>query len=127
MKPFARSFLLLALGAVMLVVGCRRKMAIEPVPAASGDAPMVEPVAPAPQPGQPPPAIVSTRETKDTAYAQEMAQTLNDFLGDYIKQHKRIPRDINEMMSLKIITSVPVLPNGKQWVIDQRTGKISAR
>lgn len=56
-----------------------------------------------------------------------MTQTLNDFLGDYIKQNKRIPRDINEMVSLKIITSIPVLPGGKKWVINQQTGKISAQ
>ena len=70
---------------------------------------------------------MSTRESKDAAYTLEMTQTLNDFLGDYIKQHKRIPKDINEMVSLKIITSVPVLPGGRKWVIDQQTGKISAQ
>ena len=56
-----------------------------------------------------------------------MTQTLNDFLGDYIKRNKRIPKDINEMISLKIITSVPVLPGGKKWVINQQTGKICAQ
>jgi hypothetical protein len=56
-----------------------------------------------------------------------MTQTLNDFLGDYIRQHKRIPKDINEMVSLKIITSIPVLPGGRKWVIDPQSGKISAQ
>ncbi|MFM8468873.1 MAG: hypothetical protein ACKODH_02720 [Limisphaerales bacterium] len=56
-----------------------------------------------------------------------MTQTLNDFLGDYIKQKKRIPKDVSEMVGLKVITSVPVLPGGKKWVIDQQTGKISAQ
>ena len=56
-----------------------------------------------------------------------MTSTLNDFLADYIRQHKRVPRDINEMMSLKLITSIPVLPGGKKWVINQQTGKISAQ
>ncbi|NBV22816.1 MAG: hypothetical protein EBS05_12985 [Proteobacteria bacterium] len=70
---------------------------------------------------------MSTRESKDTAYTLEMTQTLNDFLGDYIRQHKRIPKDINEMVSLKIITSIPVLPGGRKWVIDPQSGKISAQ
>ena len=56
-----------------------------------------------------------------------MTRTLNNYLGDYIRQHKRIPKDINEMVSLKIITSIPVLPGGRKWVIDQQTGKLSAQ
>ncbi len=56
-----------------------------------------------------------------------MTQTLNDLLGDYIREKKRVPRDIGEMMSLKIITSIPALPPGKKWVINQQTGKISAQ
>ncbi len=31
------------------------------------------------------------------------------------------------MVSLKIITSIPALPGGKKWVIDQQTGKLSAQ
>lgn len=81
--------------------------------------------------GAPPPAPASqggaTRETHDAAYVQEMTSTLNDFLADYIREKKRVPRDINEMVSLKVITSIPVLPGGKKWVINQQTGKISAQ
>ena len=69
----------------------------------------------------------ATRETHDAVYIQEMTSTLNDFLADYTRQHKRVPRDINEMLSLKLITSIPVLPGGKKWVIHQQTGKISAQ
>ena len=69
----------------------------------------------------------ATRETHDANYVQEMTSTLNDFLGDYIKQHKRVPKDINEMVALKLITSIPTLPGGKKWVINQQTGKISAQ
>ncbi|MSU26381.1 MAG: hypothetical protein EXS27_00495 [Pedosphaera sp.] len=112
--------------AIILAAGCRRKQPDQPVPKPV-EAPVVAPAVIAPPPGQPPPPIVSTRESHDTSYALEMTQTLNDFLGDYIKQHKRIPRDIAEMVNLKIITSVPVLPGGKKWVINQQTGKISAQ
>lgn len=126
MKLLFRSlFLPVALCVIVLGAGCRRKPTPEPAPAAPAE--VTSPAVVAPQPDQPPPLIVSTIESKDTAYTQEMVQTLNDFLGDYIQQHKRIPKDINEMKSLKIITSIPVLPGGKKWVINQQTGKISAQ
>lgn len=125
MNSLSRHLLLvLCLGAFLGSAGCRRKPAPSPVAPAE---PAAEPVTPAPQPGQPPPAAVTTRASNDAAYVQELTETLNNFLGDYIKQHKRIPKDINEMVSLKIITSIPVLPGGRKWVIDQQTGKISAQ
>lgn len=88
-------------------------------------------VAPAVANSQPtttaPATVVTTIASNQAAYEQEMAQTLNDFLADYIREKKRIPKDINEMISLKLITSVPALPAGKKWVINQQTGKISAQ
>ena len=75
---------------LVLVAGCRREPTPAPAPAAPAEVP--GPALAPPQPGQAPPPIVSTIESKDTAYTQEMVQTLNDFLGDYIKQHKRVPR-----------------------------------
>ncbi len=108
---------------------CKRKKAPQPELPAPAAAPVAG-TAP-PQPGQPSPVpqeVATTREAQVAdAYIQEMSQTLNDFLADYIRQHKRVPKDINEMVSLKLITSVPVLPAGKKWVIDQQTGKIFAR
>ncbi len=126
MTAVFRSWLLaLCLASVVTVTACKRRKATEPVPVPAGTP---APAAPAPaQPGQPPPPAISTRESNDAAYIQEVTQTLNNFLGDYIRQHKRIPKDINEMVSLKIITSIPVLPGGKKWVIDQQTGKLSAK
>jgi hypothetical protein len=125
-KHLFHSLLLpVGLGVLVLVAGCRREPTPAPAPAAPAEVP--GPALAPPQPGQAPPPVVSTIESKDTAYTQEMVQTLNDFLGDYIKQHKRVPRDIAEMVNLKIITSVPVLPGGKKWVINQQTGKISAQ
>ena len=126
MKHLFHSLLLsVGLCVLVLVAGCRREPTPAPAPAAPAEVP--GPAVATPQPGHPPPPIVSTIESKDTAYTQDMVQTLNDFLGDYIKQHKRVPRDIAEMVNLKIITSVPVLPGGKKWVINQQTGKISAQ
>lgn len=136
MKLVPSSFLLpLCLGAAVFAAGCKPGQTPDPEPPAP-----VRPRAPAPasapkpatppasvaQPG-PPPAAVSPRESNDAAYTREMTQTLNDFLGDYIKQNKRIPKDTDEMLRLKIITSVPPVPGGGKWVIDQQTGKISAR
>jgi hypothetical protein len=118
------SLLLVCLG---LAVGCRRNRE-----AASGTKEAGVPSAPIAMPAGAPPAAPAaqggaTRETHDATYVQEMTSTLNDFLADYIREKKRIPKDINEMMSLKLITSIPVLPNGKKWVINQQTGKISAQ
>ena len=107
--------------------GCRRR-SDAPTSAASAEGaatPVAMPV------GAPPAAPAAqggaTRETHDAKYIQEMTSTLNDFLADYTRQHKRVPKDINEMMSLKLITSIPVLPGGKKWIINQQTGKISAQ
>ncbi len=52
---------------------------------------------------------------------------MNDLLADYIRKNKRTPKDIGEMMGLGIITSIPPAPPGKKWVINQQTGKVSAR
>jgi hypothetical protein len=124
----------ICLGAVVLATGCRKRSTIQPVSAPATEA---APTVGAPSPSAPPaagsatsgpaPALVTTRESNDANYIQEMTQTLNDFLADYIREKKRVPKDINEMVSLKLITSIPVLPGGKKWVINQQTGKISAQ
>jgi hypothetical protein len=123
-----RTTILILACATLVFIGCRKRsapVAAAPAPAESSATPAA--TAPAPQSGGPAPALVTTQASNDAAYIQEMTQTLNDFLADYIRQHKRVPRDINEMMSLKLITSIPVLPGGKKWVINQQTGKISAQ
>lgn len=119
--------LAVALLMALAATGCRRKSAIPPPAAPPAEAPAA-PVAatPPPAPGTPAP-VVTTTASNQAAYEQEMTQTLNDFLADYIREKKRIPKDISEMVSLKIITSVPALPAGKKWVINQQTGKISAQ
>lgn len=129
MHIFTRPFLLTFCVTVAVCgVGCKRQKAPQPELTAPAEAPVATV---APQPGQPsplPPRGGTTREADVAAsYIQEMTQTLNDFLGDYIREKKRMPKDINEMVSLKIITSIPVLPGGKKWVINQQTGKISAQ
>lgn len=121
--------------AIVVTAGCHRRKGVTPEPAppvAEPPAAPANPVPTSPRPAAsvesgPAPALVTTRESNDAAYVQEMTQTLNDFLADYIREKKRVPRDINEMVSLKIITSIPVLPGGKKWVINQQTGKISAQ
>jgi len=128
MTPYRPTIsLTVALLVVLSAAGCRRKSAAPPPVAPPAETPAA-PVAatPPPAPGTPAP-VVTTTASNQAAYEQEMTQTLNDFLGDYIREKKRIPKDINEMMSLKLITSIPVLPAGKKWVINQQTGKISAQ
>ncbi len=117
-----------ALSATVATVGCRKRQEVQaPAPPSEAPAVSVTPsAAPAPATG-PAPSVVTTKASNDAAYIQEMTQTLNDFLGDYIREKKRTPKDISEMVSLKIITSVPTLPAGKRWVINQQTGKISAQ
>lgn len=129
MNPL-RSSLFVAFGicAAVVVMGCRRNKAVTP---SEPSAAPVAAVAPATVPLNAEPVsgkvVASTIESLDAAYTLETTETLNHFLGDYIKQHKRVPRDINEMVSLKVITSIPVLPGGRKWVINQQTGKISAQ
>ena len=128
MRHLSHVLSLLLIGLLVASVsGCRRSRTnAEGAPSTATQAVPIEMPA-----GAPAPASVSeggaTRATHDAAYVQEMTSTLNDFLADYIRQHKRVPKDINEMMSLKLITSIPALPAGKKWVINQQTGKISAQ
>jgi hypothetical protein len=120
--------------AVFALPGCSRKKAEAPPPQAEAPAPSPSPKTetgvPAPPPAEAAPApepAVTTKASNDSAYIKEMEQTLNEFLGDYVRANHRIPKDINEMLNLKIITSIPAVPAGKRWVIDQKTGKISAK
>ena len=126
-SPFLASLFLCTL---IVLSGCRRKPAEPPPSPTPAVEVLVQPTAKPEAAGVPPQAAAVTEEASRianaSAYTQEMTQTLNEFLGDYIRQHKRIPKDVNEMVSLKLIRSVPALPSGKKWVIDQQTGKISA-
>jgi len=128
--------LILSLGAVLLLAGCKKQNAAAPEAPPLAKAPPAAPVpsaptVPAPPTAAPAPPPAQTQDAANAAayagYIAEMEQTLNDFLGEYIRKNKRTPKDIGEMMSLGIITSIPPAPTGKKWVIDQRTGKISAR
>lgn len=120
---------ILTLACVALIAaGCRKRASVEATTSPPAEAPAAPATPhPTPPPSGPAPALVTTQASNDAAYIQEMTQTLNDFLADYIREKKRVPKDINEMVSLKIITSIPVLPSGKKWVINQQTGKISAQ
>ncbi|MBI3877095.1 MAG: hypothetical protein HY300_14255 [Verrucomicrobia bacterium] len=111
--------------AALLLLACKPDVPAPVAPPAVAPAPAA--AMPAPATGQPAPPVVTTRESNDDAYTKEMTQTMNEFLGEYIKANKRIPKDVGEMVGLKIITSVPMLPGGKKWVIDQQTGRISAK
>ena len=135
-NPCLGSFLFAS--AALLFSGCDKKEAAPsqspvvakppPVAVTPAVAPVPAPPTPAPVPVTPADPTVTTKASNDAAYIQEMTQTLNDMLADYIRANKRTPKDINEMISLKIITSIPVIPGGtKKWVIDQRTGKIAAK
>lgn len=122
--------LVIVLSVAVFGTGCRRKKAETDVaPPMPSKAPAAIAMAPALPPigDTTPVQKISTPESLDSDYTAEMADSLNSFLGDYIRANKRIPKDLNEMVSLKIITSIPPVPGGKQWVIDQRTGRISAR
>lgn len=123
--PSLRGLVVLACTVVVLT-GCRRSSKASATTATEG------PAAPIAMPAGAPPAAPAnqggaTRETHDAAYIQEMTSTLNDFIADYARQNKRVPKDVGEMVSLKLITSIPVLPGGKKWVVNQQTGKISAQ
>lgn len=52
---------------------------------------------------------------------------MNMLLGEYVAEHKRIPKDVNEMVAWKIISKVPPPPAGKRYVIDQSNGRISLK
>jgi|GEM_PF-1374659 hypothetical protein len=135
MKTLDQPQVLVLLVTLVLVAGCRRQEEAAPAALPVAKAPSapvapVPPTSPAAPPGPAPAQAVSPKDANATAYAgyiQELEQTMTDLLGEYIRKHKRTPKDINEMMSLGVITSIPPAPAGKKWVIDQQTGKVSAR
>lgn len=127
MTPRISSFLVLGICAAVAVSGCRRKKSSAPEAPSPVEVSAAAPPAPAPSTTPAPAQSVTTHASNEAAYIQEMEQTLNDFLAEYIRAKKRTPKDINEMLSLRIITSMPPIPAGKKWVINQQTGKISAQ
>lgn len=130
MKPKFAITTISAVGILVVLAsaGCRRKAAPPPSSAPPVEAAPVATASPNPASGASAPApVVTTTASNQAAYEQEMAQTLNDLLGEYIREKKRIPKDVAEMANLRLITSVPALPPGKKWVINQQTGKISAQ
>ena len=51
-------------------------------------------------------------------------ESLNTVLGDYIASKDRIPKNLEEMVRLKLIPHVPKPPPGYKYEIDQVRGKV---
>ena len=107
---FARIPLLLALTLVVASTGCRKK-------AASSGSPAAEPAGPSP--------IVlpaGTRPRGATVPAPAtLATQLNDALHSFLEMKGRMPHDINELATAKLVPAVPPPPPGRKYAIDAKS------
>lgn len=104
---FARIPLLLALALVTASAGCRKKTA----PAGSSAA----------EPAGPSPIVLpaGTRPSGATApVPPALATQLNDALHSYLEMKGRMPNDINELATAKLVPAVPPPPPGRKYAID---------
>jgi hypothetical protein len=104
---FARIPLLLAFALVAVSTGCRKKTA--PVDSSSaapaGPSPIVLPA------GTRPPGAV-------TPAPAALATQLNNALHSFLESKGRMPHDINELATAKLMPSVPPPPPGRKYAID---------
>ncbi len=102
-----RISLLLALALVVVFVGCRKKEppAGSSTVAAAVPSPIVLPAGTRP-PGATAPAPAA------------LATQLNNALHSYLELKGRMPNDINELATAKLVPSVPPPPPGRKYAID---------
>jgi hypothetical protein len=48
----------------------------------------------------------------------DLTETLNSILTDYVDANDRVPRDLSEMVRLKLISRIPEAPPGKRYAIN---------
>lgn len=106
----ARIALLLALALVAASTGCRKRAASadSPATAPSGPSPIVLPAGTRP-PGAAAPAPVA------------LATQLNNALHSYLEMKGRMPHDINELATAKLVPAVPLPPTGRKYAIDAKS------
>lgn len=104
---FARIPLLLALALVVASTGCRKK----PAPAgASTPGPVVPSPIVLPAGTRPPGAVAPVPAA--------LATQLNNALHSFIEMKGRMPNDINELATAKLVPAVPPPPPGRKYAID---------
>ena len=121
---------LLAASALALA-GCHKAGQIEkpntaPLPKVSIDGEASTPApaavsANAPESSNPPPPDAPAAEPQQLTASEEMSlvpESLNSVLRDYYDAESRVPKDLEEMVQLKLIPRVPTPPPGKKYVID---------
>lgn len=70
--------------------------------------------------------LVSTTVDKD-GQPTTAEKVMNRALEIYVEgMGKPLPKDLNELVQAKVLQSIPPAPNGKNWVIDTKQGKIVA-
>jgi len=65
----------------------------------------------------------SIPRTEDEA-PNDATEQLNAILGDYIDAYNRVPKDLDELVRLKLIPRIPDPPAGKKYKINQSTHQV---
>ncbi len=118
------TLLILSLAA-LAATGCKEHKEVRatppaPKPTASAAKPAEAP-APAADAAPPPPVAIST--IKAEPVAQELTP-IQEAIEQFKTQHGRLPFDVQELLAMKGIASLPALPPGKIYVIDKTLGVI---
>lgn len=128
-----RSFLLLALVALVSTSACRRKTEAPPVaPSAPSPTATTDKAAPntSVAPAQPPPPTQSPGLEKiedrlptappDSSKTSPVDQKLTEALHHYLEANGKLPPDFNALVAARIIKQVPTPPAGKRYAVDRR-------
>ncbi|MBI3874547.1 MAG: hypothetical protein HY300_00955 [Verrucomicrobia bacterium] len=49
---------------------------------------------------------------------------MNSILSDYMSESRKTPKDMEEMVRLKLIRAIPAAPPGKKYVLDQNKRRV---
>jgi hypothetical protein len=118
---------ILAISALACLAACKKPEPLPPAPVTVTPAPnasrMENPAAPTP----PPVAQAPTPEAGKEVDLEEARAALNQAMRTWFLTRPNPPRDLNELVAAKLISSIPPPPPGKKWVPDARTMSVSAK
>jgi hypothetical protein len=70
-------------------------------------------------------AQAATSEILSPGPDGDLTETLNGILTDYADAHGRVPKDLAEMVRLKLIPRIPEAPPGKRFLINAERREIA--
>jgi hypothetical protein len=115
----------------LILSGCGKSKKPETPQAAPPEQAVSAEAIAAPAPPAPPHPSQAPAESGDRPIPANMQdvsldlESLNIILDNYYTAYEKVPKDINDMIRLKLIKRAPTPPPGKKYVIDPKKHKIN--